>query len=77
MPHTRVLEVLHNPAYAGTYVYGRPQTRTQVLPGEAPRVGSGLIQAFSNSLPQDDGANRQRRLIGRSFVPFVDSRTFD
>jgi hypothetical protein len=29
---------LHNPAYAGTYVYGRTQTRTQVLPGEAPRL---------------------------------------
>jgi DNA invertase Pin-like site-specific DNA recombinase len=38
LTHTRVLEVLHNPAYAGTYVYGRTQTRTRVLPGEAPRV---------------------------------------
>jgi len=38
LTHTRVLEVLHNPAYAGTYVYGRTQTRTRLLPGEAPRV---------------------------------------
>ena len=38
LTHPRVLEVLHNPAYAGTYVYGRTQTRTRVLPGEAPRV---------------------------------------
>src|SRR5262245_1438357 len=38
LTHTRVLEVLHNPTYAGTYVYGRTQTRTRVLPGEAPRV---------------------------------------
>ena len=38
LTHTRVLEVLHNPAYAGTYVYGRTPTRTRVLPGEAPRV---------------------------------------
>ncbi|HSH82320.1 MAG TPA: recombinase family protein [Herpetosiphonaceae bacterium] len=38
LTHSRVLEVLHNPAYAGTYVYGRTQTRTQPLPGEAPRV---------------------------------------
>jgi DNA invertase Pin-like site-specific DNA recombinase len=38
LTHARVLEVLHNPAYAGTYVYGRTQTRTRVLPGEAPRV---------------------------------------
>jgi hypothetical protein len=30
--------MLHNPAYAGAYVYGRTQTRTTPLPGEAPRV---------------------------------------
>lgn len=38
LTHSRVLEVLHNPAYAGTYVYGRTQTRTRTLPGEVPRV---------------------------------------
>jgi DNA invertase Pin-like site-specific DNA recombinase len=38
LTHSRVLAVLHNPAYAGTYVYGRTQTRTRLLPGEAPRV---------------------------------------
>src|SRR5262249_22696969 len=37
-PHTRVLAVLHHPAYAGADVYGRTHTRTRVLPGEAPRV---------------------------------------
>lgn len=36
--HGRVLAILHNPAYTGTYVYGRTKTRTQLLPGEAPRV---------------------------------------
>jgi hypothetical protein len=36
--HGRVLDVLHNPRYAGAYVYGRTQTRTRTLPGEAPRV---------------------------------------
>jgi DNA invertase Pin-like site-specific DNA recombinase len=36
--HGRVLDVLHNPRYAGTYVYGRTQTRTRTLPNEAPRV---------------------------------------
>jgi DNA invertase Pin-like site-specific DNA recombinase len=36
--HSRVLAVLHNPAYAGAYVYGRTQTRTRVLAGEAPRL---------------------------------------
>lgn len=34
----RVLEVLHNPTYAGVYVYGRTQTRPQALPGERPRI---------------------------------------
>jgi hypothetical protein len=36
--HGRVLDVLHNPAYAGAYVYGRTETRTHPLPGEAPRI---------------------------------------
>jgi DNA invertase Pin-like site-specific DNA recombinase len=36
--HGRVLGILHNPAYAGAYVYGRTHTRTQLLPGEAPRI---------------------------------------
>lgn len=36
--HGRVLEVLHNPRYAGVSVYGRTQTRTRTLPNEAPRV---------------------------------------
>jgi len=36
--HSRVLNMLHNPAYAGAYVYGRTKTRTKTLPGEAPRV---------------------------------------
>jgi DNA invertase Pin-like site-specific DNA recombinase len=38
LTHARVLAVLHNPAYAGTYVYGRTHTRARVLPGEPPRV---------------------------------------
>jgi DNA invertase Pin-like site-specific DNA recombinase len=36
--HGRVLAILHNPAYAGAYVYGRTRTRTQTLPHEAPRL---------------------------------------
>lgn len=35
--HARVLEMLHNPFYAGAYVYGRTKSRTRLLPGEAPR----------------------------------------
>jgi DNA invertase Pin-like site-specific DNA recombinase len=38
LDHGRVLAILHNPAYAGTYVYGRTKTRTVVLPGEEPRI---------------------------------------
>jgi DNA invertase Pin-like site-specific DNA recombinase len=36
--HARVLAILHNPAYAGAYVYGRTKTRRQLLPGEEPRI---------------------------------------
>jgi len=36
--HGRLLALLHNPAYAGTYVYGRTKTRRQALPGEALRI---------------------------------------
>jgi DNA invertase Pin-like site-specific DNA recombinase len=36
--HGRVLDVLHNPRYAGAYVDGRTQTRTRTLPQESPRV---------------------------------------
>jgi DNA invertase Pin-like site-specific DNA recombinase len=38
LSHGRVLAILHNPAYAGAYVYGRTKTRTRDLPGEAPRI---------------------------------------
>ena len=34
----RVLSLLHNPFYAGAYVYGRTKTRRHALPGEAPRI---------------------------------------
>jgi DNA invertase Pin-like site-specific DNA recombinase len=38
LSHGRVLYILHDPCYAGAYVYGRTRTRTQLLPGEAPRI---------------------------------------
>jgi DNA invertase Pin-like site-specific DNA recombinase len=38
LDHGRVLAVLHNPNYTGTYVYGRTKTRNVVLPGEEPRI---------------------------------------
>jgi DNA invertase Pin-like site-specific DNA recombinase len=36
--HGRILAILHNPGYAGTYVYGRTKTRSVSLPGEDARV---------------------------------------
>jgi DNA invertase Pin-like site-specific DNA recombinase len=36
--HGRVLDILHSPAYAGAYVYGRTKTRRHALPGEALRI---------------------------------------
>ena len=36
--HSRVRGMLHNPTYAGAYVYGRTKTRTKLLPGETPRI---------------------------------------
>ena len=38
LDHGRVLAILHNPTYTGTYVYGRTRTRDVVLPGEEPRI---------------------------------------
>ena len=43
--------MLHNPRYAGTYVYGRTTTRTQVLPGEAPRLKGRTRQVKREAWP--------------------------
>jgi DNA invertase Pin-like site-specific DNA recombinase len=47
--HSRVLSMVHNPFYAGAYVYGRTKSRTRLLPGEAPRV-----KARSRRVPRVD-----------------------
>jgi len=49
--HGRVLAVLHNPAYAGAYVYGRTKTRTHTLPGEEPRVKGHTRQVKRQDWP--------------------------
>jgi len=49
LDHGRVLAVLHNPSYAGTYVYGRTKTRNALLPGEASR-----IKGRTRRLPVED-----------------------
>jgi Recombinase/Recombinase zinc beta ribbon domain len=49
LTHERVLSILHNPLYAGAYVYGRTKFRSQLLPGEEPRV-----KGRTRRLPQED-----------------------
>jgi len=48
--HARVLSIVHNPFYAGAYVYGRTTTRRRPLPGEAPRV-----KGYSRQVKRDEG----------------------
>jgi len=47
--HARVLSLLHNPFYAGAYVYGCTKTRRRPLPGEAPRV-----KGYTRQVPRDE-----------------------
>ena len=51
LSHARVFAMLHNPRDAGTYVYGRTTTRTQVLPGEAPRLKGRTRQVKREAWP--------------------------
>jgi len=46
LTHSRVLGILANPSYAGTYVFGRFQSRKQVSP-------SGEVVTRSRPVPQD------------------------
>jgi DNA invertase Pin-like site-specific DNA recombinase len=47
----RVLSLLHNPFYAGAYVYGRTKTRQQALPSEQPRVKGRTRQVKREDWP--------------------------
>jgi len=47
----RVLSLLHNPFYAGAYVYGRTKTRSQALPGEEPRIKGRTRQVKREDWP--------------------------
>jgi len=49
--HGRVLAILHNPAYVGTYVYGRTKTRTILLPHEESRVKGRTRQVAMEDWP--------------------------
>jgi DNA invertase Pin-like site-specific DNA recombinase len=47
LTHSRVLSILTNPVYAGTYVFGRHQSHKQIEP-------SGEIRTQSRRMPQDE-----------------------
>lgn len=47
LSHSRVLGILKNPSYAGTYVYGRYQSRRSVMP-------DGEIQSRVQLMPESD-----------------------
>jgi DNA invertase Pin-like site-specific DNA recombinase len=51
LSHGRVLAILHNPEYAGAYVYGRTKTRKLTLPGEEPRVKGRTRQVRPEDWP--------------------------
>jgi DNA invertase Pin-like site-specific DNA recombinase len=51
LSHGRILAILHNPAYAGAYVYGRTKTRSHTLPGEEPRVKGRTRQVKREDWP--------------------------
>jgi DNA invertase Pin-like site-specific DNA recombinase len=49
--HQRVLAILHNPAYAGAYAYGRSRTRVQVSPDDMTHVKRRTRQASPDDWP--------------------------
>ena len=51
LDHGRVLAILHNPTYTGTYVYGRTKTRNVVLPGEEPRIKGRTRRVVAEDWP--------------------------
>jgi recombinase/recombinase-like zinc beta ribbon protein len=79
--HARVLSILHNPFYAGAYVYGRTQTRQRSLPGEAPR-----IKGYTRQITRDPWSTLLREhhpgyiswaQFRRHQEQLADNRTFD
>jgi DNA invertase Pin-like site-specific DNA recombinase len=79
--HARVLSMLHNPFYAGAYVYGRTTTRRRPLPGEAPR-----IKGYSRQVKREEWAILLRdhhpgyiswEQFHHNLAQLDDNRTFD
>jgi hypothetical protein len=79
--HARVLSILHNPFYAGAYVYGRTKTRQRPWPGEAPRVKGYTRQVklddWSTLLKDHHPGYISWRQFRRHQVPLDDNRPCD
>jgi DNA invertase Pin-like site-specific DNA recombinase len=86
LSHARVLGILHNPEYAGAYVYGRTKTRVLCLPGEEPKIKGRTRQVRSEHWPflipghhpgyitWDQFQRNQRRLDDNRTMPDQDHR---
>jgi DNA invertase Pin-like site-specific DNA recombinase len=86
LSHGRVLSILHNPEYAGAYVYGRTKTRIACLPGEEPRVKGRTRRVRPEDWPYlipghhpgyitwDQFQRNQRRLDDNRTLPDQDRR---
>ena len=86
LSHGRVLDILHNPEYAGAYVYGRTKTRLLCLPGEEPRVKGRTRRVRPEDWPflipghhpgyitWDQFQRNQRRLDDNRTLPDEDRR---
>ena len=82
----RVLSILHNPEYAGAYVYGRTKTRLACLPGEEPMVKGRTRRVRPEDWPflipghhpgyitWDQFQQNQRRLDDNRTLPDQDRR---
>jgi hypothetical protein len=79
--HARVLSILHNPFYAGAYVYGRTQTRQRPLPGEAPRIKGYTCQVKRANWPtllrDHHPGSISWSQFRRNQEQLTDNRTFD
>lgn len=79
--HARVLSILHNPFYAGAYVYGRTTTRQRPVPGTAPRVKGATRQVKRDDWPtlltEHHPGYISWAQFRRNLEQLDDNRTFD
>ena len=79
--HARVLSILHNPFYAGAYVYGRTTTRQRPVPGQTPRVKGATRQVKRDDWPtilkDHHPGSISWAQFRRNLEQLDDNRTFD